>query len=184
MISFVHKTCVAALLLIPAAAMAQKSYTYVEGGFLSRDNDAVDESGFRIAGSGAVHRSIALIGEYADTDDFEQLSAGAIVFAPINRDLDWTAGATLEFADAGHDDDTGFGLRGGLRWHFARAFELNPELRYVDVFDEDGMSLRLAGLFAVTPNLEIQAALQGGDDDRFEAGLRYNFMPAGGYRQY
>ena len=107
-----------------------------------------------------------------------------MMFAPINRDLDWTAGATLEFADAGRDDDTGFGLRGGLRWHFARAFELNPELRYVDVFDEDGVSLRLAGLFGVTPNLEIQAALQGGDDDRFEAGLRYNFMPAGGYRQY
>ena len=180
MISIVKNTSVATLLLNHAAAMAKQSYTYVEGGFLSRDNDAVDESGFRIAGSGAVHRSIALIGEYADTDDFEQLSAGAMMFAPINRDLDWTAGATLEFADAGRDDDTGFGLRGGLRWHFARAFELNPELRYVDVFDEDGVSLRLAGLFGVTPNLEIQ----GGDDDRFEAGLRYNFMPAGGYRQY
>lgn len=180
--SIFHTMCAAALLTIPAAAMAQKSYTYVEGGYLSRDSDYVDDTGFRIAGSGAIAESIALIGEYADTDDFEQFSAGAMVFAPINRDLDWTAGATLEFADAGRDDDTGFGLRGGLRWHFAQAFELNPEIRYLDVFDEDGVSLRLAGLFNFTPNFAVQAALQGGDDDRFEAGLRYSFMPTG-YRR-
>jgi hypothetical protein len=181
---------VAALLAAPAAALAQPymqssahSYTYVEGGYLNRDNDFVDEDGFRIAGSGAIARSLALIGEYDDTDDYEQLSAGAIVFAPISRDLDWLGGATIEFADSGRSDDTGFGLRGGLRYRFARAFELNPELRYVDVFEESGASLRLAGLFSVSPNVAVQAALQGGDDDRFEAGLRYNFVPTAGPRR-
>lgn len=166
----------AALIAVPAAAFAD-DYTYIEGGFLNRDNGRTDDSGFRIAGSGSVAPAIALIGEYADTGDYEQFSAGAIYHAPIQRDLDWFAGATIEFADAGPVDDTGFGLRGGLRWHFARAFELSPEIRHVDVFDNGDTSLRLAGLFEIAPQLHLQAALQAGDDDRFEAGLRYTFMP-------
>lgn len=161
-------------LALPLAAHAH-NYTYVEGGYVSLDNDAEDDSGFRIAGLGAIAPSFALIGEYVDTGDFEQLSAGAVFHQPIDRSLDWFAGATLEMVDVPGDDDTGFGLRGGLRWSFAKAFELIPEIRHVDVFDEGFTSLRLAGLFRVAPRLDIQAALQGGDDDRFEAGLRYNF---------
>lgn len=163
-----------ALVALPAAAMAD-DYTYVEGGFLNRDNGRADDSGLRIAGSGSVTPDLALIGEYADTDDFEQFSTGAIFHAPIQRELDWFAGATIEFADAGPVDDTGFGLRGGLRWHFARAFELSPEIRHVELFDSGDTSLRVAGLFRVAPQLDVQAALQGGDDDRFEAGMRYTF---------
>ncbi|HEY1077512.1 MAG TPA: hypothetical protein VGE51_12545 [Fontimonas sp.] len=163
-----------ALLALPLAANAH-SYTYVEGGYVSLDNDAQDDSGFRIAGSGAVAPSFAVIGEYVDTGDFEQLSAGAVFHAPIDRSLDWFAGATIEMVDVPGDDDTGFGLRGGLRWSFAKAFELIPEIRHVDVFDEGFTSLRVTGLYRVAPRLDIQAALQGGDDDRFEAGLRYNF---------
>lgn len=163
-----------AALALPFAAHAH-NYTYIEGGYVSLDNDAADDSGFRIAGSGAITAPIALIGEYVDTGDFEQLSFGAIYHAPIDRSLDWFAGATIEMVDVPGDDDTGFGLRGGLRWSFAKSFELIPEIRHVDVFDEGFTSLRLAGLFRVAPRLDIQAALQGGDDDRFEAGLRYNF---------
>lgn len=167
----------ATLIALPGAATAF-DYTWLEGGYLSRDNGRVDESGLRIAGSAAVAPAVALIGEYADTDDFEQFSAGAIYHAPIRPDLDWFAGGTLEFADAGRNDDTGYGLRGGLRWHFAKAFEMSPEIRHVELFDSGDTSLRLAGLFRVTPALDVQAALQGGDDDRFEAGVRYNFSAA------
>jgi hypothetical protein len=165
-----------AALALPGAALAH-SYTYIEGGYLNRDNGVVDDSGFRIAGSGQIARQFALIGEYADTGRYEQFSFGGQFFAPINRDLDWTAGATLEFVDIGPRDDTGFGLRAGLRWRFAQAFEMHPEIRHVDVFDRGDTSLRLAGLFHFDPNLAIQAALQGGDDDRFEAGIRYSFAP-------
>lgn len=177
--SIIRQLCVVVVLAVPAAAMAGHRYTFLEGGYLNRDEGKIDDSGLRLAGSGAVTHSVALIGEYADTGDFEQLSAGGIFHAPITRDLDWTAGATLEFADTGLNDDTGWGLRGGLRWRFAQAFELNPEIRYLDVFDDAGVSLRLAGLFSFTPDFAIQAALQGGDDDRFEAGVRYSFAPAG-----
>ncbi len=163
-----------AALALPGAALAM-DYSYVEGGFIARDNGLADDSGLRIAGSGAVHPQVALIGEFTDTGDFEQFSGGAVYHAPLARGLDWLAGATLEHADAGRADDTGYGLRAGLRWQFAKAFELAPELRYVDLFDSGDTSLRIAGLFRVAPRLDLQAALQGGDDDRFEAGVRYSF---------
>lgn len=165
------------LLALPAITAAH-DYTYVEGGFVSRDNRRTDDSGFRIAASGAIADPVALIGEYVDTGDYEQFSGGAVFHAPIERDLHWFAGATIEQVDTGRADDTGFGLRGGLRWRFARVFELSPEIRHVDVFDRDETSLRLAGWFRFAPGLDLQAALQAGDDDRIEAGLRYNFAPA------
>lgn len=165
-----------AALALPGAALAH-NYTYVEGGFVDRDLEGADDSGFRIAGSGQVHRQLALIGEYTDTGDLEQTGLGLRVFGPLRPDVDWTAAATMEFLDTRFDDDTGYGLRGGLRWRFARAFELNPEIVHFDVFDEGFTSLRLAGLFDIDPNLAVQAALQGGDDDRIEAGIRYSFAP-------
>ncbi|MES0872965.1 hypothetical protein [Sinimarinibacterium thermocellulolyticum] len=164
------------VLSLPGAALAH-SDNYIEGGFIDRDLEGRDDSGVRIAGSGQVHRQLALIGEYVDTGQLEQMGLGGRVFGPLQRDLDWTAAATIEFVDVGREDDTGYGLRGGLRWRFARAFELSPEIVHFDAFDEGFTSLRIAGSFAFDRNLAIQAALQGGDDDRIEAGIRYRFAP-------
>lgn len=162
---------------LPLAAAAH-NYTYLEGGFLHRDFGDEDDSGFRIAGSADVAPPFALFGEYGDTGPLEQFSAGGLFHMPINNALDFTAGASVEHADAGPVDDTGYGLRAGLRWQFAGTrLEVDPELRYVDVFGDDGTSLRVAGLFAVAQNVDLQGAVQGGDDDRFELGLRYNFGP-------
>lgn len=163
-----------AVLMSSPLAMAH-SYSYVEGGYVSRDSRGVDDDGLRLGISGAVAPQVALIGEYAGTGDYSQLSAGAIFHTPIDRSLDAFGGATLEQADNGHDDDTGFGLRAGLRWSFAQHFELSPEIRHTSLFDHSDTSLRLAGLFNFAPKLHAQAALQSGDDDRFEAGLRYDF---------
>lgn len=166
----------ACLLAIAAPGVAvAHNYTYVEGGFISRDTHRVDDSGLRIAGAFAATPQVAAIGEFTDTGDLDQLSVGAIYHTPVDSMIDLYGGATLEFADYGRDDDTGFGLRTGLRWKFAQHFELNPEIRHTDVLDHSDTSLRLAGLFNFAPNLSAQAALQGGDDDRFEAGLRYDF---------
>ncbi|PPE72148.1 hypothetical protein C3942_19825 [Solimonas fluminis] len=180
------KTLTRTRLLIAAGALAAMpglaaahNYTYLEGGFLNRDYGPDDESGFRIAGSGDIHRNVALIGEYADTGDLEQISAGALFHTPLNNILDFTAGATYEHIEFGPADDNGFGLRTGLRWQNADGrLELAPEIRYVDFGDDDDTSLRVSGLYGLTPQLDLVAAVQGaGDDDRLEAGLRYNFGP-------
>ncbi|HSW15208.1 MAG TPA: hypothetical protein VLI06_20330 [Solimonas sp.] len=167
----------AALIALPTLAAAH-SYTYVEGGFLNRDYGRDDESGFRIAGSGDIVPNIALIGEYADTGDVDQISGGGLFHTPVNSQLDFTAGATLEHIDVGSADDTGFGLRSGLRWQTADGrFELAPEVRHIDVFDDSDTSLRLGALYGLTPALDVVGAVQAaGDDDRLEAGLRYNFV--------
>ncbi|AXQ27692.1 hypothetical protein D0B54_02980 [Solimonas sp. K1W22B-7] len=167
-----------ALAALPGLAAAH-SYTYVEGGFLNRDFGADDESGFRIAGSGDIHQNIALIGEYADTGDLEQISAGGLFHTPLNNTLDFTAGATYEHIEVGSFDDNGFGLRTGLRWQNADGrLELSPEIRYLDIADDDDTSLRVSGLYGLTPKVDLVAAVQAaGDDDRVEAGLRYNFAP-------
>ena len=169
---------VAALIAAPAASAF--NYTYVEGGYGDIDIDGYDDSGFRFAGSFGVHPQVALIGEYADWGDLSQISLGAVFHAPLQKDLDFFAGGTFErvdySGDFGDDDDTGFGLRAGLRWQIpGLPVQLIPEVRYLDVADDSLTSFRIGGLFTIMPRLDLVAGLQTGDDDRLELGARYNF---------
>lgn len=170
------KTGVAALLLAPALASAY-SYNYLEGGYLNRDQ-AGSDSGFRVAGAFDVFDPVALIAEFDHVDSFDQISVGALYHMPLQRGLDLNLGATFENFDYSHGSDSGLGLRAGLRWQLPQTkLELNPELRYVSVGDEDGMSLRVAALYPVAPKLKLQGSVQFGDDDRFDLGVRYEFGP-------
>ncbi|MGH8444299.1 MAG: hypothetical protein ACREVL_03480 [Solimonas sp.] len=170
------KVGVAALLCAPAMAMAY-DYSYLEGGYLHRDQGG-DDDGFRVAGSFDVLSPIAIFAEYDGVDDYDLLSVGALYHTPINNALDLVLGASFESIDNGHDDDTGFGLRGGVRWMVPRTrLELDPELRYVDYGHDDGLSVRLGAVYPITGALALQGGVQAGDDDRFDIGVRYNFGP-------
>mgnify|MGYP000406567446 CR=1 FL=1 len=162
----------AALLPLTAAA---HDYSTIEGGYVSVDRGRDDDAGFRFGFSAPLAPTFNLFGEYVDTGDFEQLSFGGQVHTPMANRLDFTAGVSVEHVDLGRVDDTGLGLRAGLRWLSpSRQFEVNPELRFVDVFDDESTSLRVAALATLNPAWALQGAVQGGDDDRFELGLRYN----------
>lgn len=170
--------CAAIALVLGAApgiASAAASYNYLEGGFLFRDTFGNDDAGGRVAGMFNVAKPLALYGEFSSNDSFDQFSAGAIFHQPINGELDWFAGGGLEYVDVGPFDDLGFGLRGGLRWTPLKAFEVTPELRYFNVEDEGVVSFRVGGTYAFSPPFALTGALQGGDDDRVEIGLRWNF---------
>lgn len=165
----------AALVSLPLTASAF-DYTYVEGGFFTHDDEHDDDSGFRIAGSAGLLKSAALFGEFQDTgDDFNQLSVGGLFHASLLPMLDLTLGGSVERVDAGRREDTGFGLRGGVRWTVLPLLELDPEVRFVDVFDDGETSVRLGALFRVLPHLDVQGAAQAGDDDRLEIGARFSF---------
>lgn len=170
----------AALMLLPLAAQAH-NYTYIEGGFLHRndDLDRPDRDGLRVAGSVDVAAPIALFGEFDHTgDNFDQLGGGVLFHTPVSAVLDVEAGASVEHVDTGPRDDTGFGLRAGVRWQLADArLELSPGVRYVNVLDRSDTSARCGVLFRLSEALDLQGAAQVGDDDRFEVGLRYNFGP-------
>ncbi|ORE86098.1 porin family outer membrane protein [Oceanococcus atlanticus] len=164
-----------ATLATPVVANAH-NYNTVEGGFISRDLGREDDSGLRIAGSAEIARQFALFGEFSDVGDLDQLTFGGMYHQALQHDLDWYGGVSLEMVDAGAADDTGIGLRAGLRWTTPDPrFEINPEIRHFEVFDDGVTSLRVAGYYAITRPFDLQLALQTGDDDRFEAGARYNF---------
>lgn len=160
---------------VPLAAGAH-DYSYIEGGYVRIERSRADDGGIRIAGMAPLAPQLSLFGEYADTGDFDQLSVGGLFHMPLENRLDLVAGVSLEAVDVGANDDTGIGLRAGLRWLSpSRLFEFNPEIRYVDAFDDGVASLRVAGLANIATALNLQAALQLGDDDRLELGLRYDY---------
>lgn len=168
-----------ALGLIPLAAQAA-DYTYVEGGFIDRHDYGETGAGGRVAGSIDLRAiPLAVIAEFDGTDGLDQFDAGAVFHAPINRELDFFAGATLEHVDRSgkgySDNDTGVGGRIGLRWQANRQVELAPEVRVVHLLHEDQASVRLNALFSLVPHLDLQGAVQGGDEQRYEVGLRYDF---------
>lgn len=168
-------TAATALTLLPMAASAF-SYNYIEGGYLHRDNDFSDEGGFRLGGSFDIAPQIGVFGEYANVNSYDQITAGMQFHTAINEVLDFTAGASAEHFTGSGDSNTGFGLRSGVRWSVVPGqWEVNPEVRYVRVDGVDLTSARVGGLYHINKKFAINAALQGGDDDRIEAGLRYNF---------
>lgn len=179
-------------LLLPAVAAAH-DYSYVEGGFVNHDRGRRtpgDDNGFRLAGSLDIGVApLALIGEYVDTGDFSQLTAGLIFHTPLSKVLDLNAGASLERVDTGRDDDFGLGLRGGVRWLVLpspRTFErleATAELRQLFVFSDTSTSLRAGALYRIADNLDAQGAVQAGDDDRVEVGVRYYFSTERAYRE-
>jgi hypothetical protein len=161
--------------LFPLAAGAA-DYTYLEGGFIDRHDYGRSGAGGRVAGAFDLHTlPLAVIAEFTGTDKLDQVDAGVIYHVPINRMFDFFAGATLEHADRDGDTDTGVGGRAGVRWQLNNSFELAPEFRYVHLFHEDEASVRLNALLNVASHLDLQGAIQGGDEQRYEVGVRYNF---------
>lgn len=161
--------------LLPAVASAS-DYTYLEGGFIDRHDYGRDGGGGRIAGSLDIPvLPLAIIGEYTGTDRLEQEDVGAVFHVPIVPTLSFFGGATLEHADRDGDTDTGLGARAGVRWKTIPRLELAPELRFVHLFHTDQTSVRGVALYNIAPHFDLQGAIQGGDDRRFEAGLRYVF---------
>lgn len=164
-----------ACIALPFTASAH-NYSYVEGGYIDLDRGRNDDSGLRIAGSLPITSAVNTFGEFFDTGDIQQIGAGLQWHTLIANRLEFTAGASIENVDVGPEDDTGLGLRAGLRWLSPnQKFEVNPEIRSLEVFNDRSTSLRVAGLAAFNPNFSAVAAIQGGDDDRFELGLRAYF---------
>lgn len=176
------KTALASLLVLLPALAAAHDYTYLDGGVVDAEGPRGSESdlGVRMSGSMRVAPAVAAFGSVVDAGSLSHLTAGAMLHTALNPYVDATAGAALELVDEGASDDAGVGLYAGLRWHIPtgnRRLELAPEVRHIDVLDESRTSLRNQLLYRVAPQLDIHGAVQVGDDDRVEAGVRYTFQP-------
>jgi hypothetical protein len=170
------RTAALAVALTSVSGIASAAnYSFLEGGVLFRDTYGENDAGFRIGGSVALTSPLAAYGEFTSNDNIDQFSTGVLFHQPINSEIDWFAGGGLEYVDIGIDDELGFGLRGGLRWTPLKAFEVTPEIRYFDAVDDGRVSFRVGGTYTFSPPFALTAAVQGGDDDRVEVGLRWNF---------
>lgn len=168
------------LAALPLIATA-RDYGYVHAGVYGHEDTDVTDSvlnrgdspyGYRVATQFAMPtRPLAYFAEYGHTDVLEQFSVGLLYHRPLWFTLDFTAGASVEFEDM--TDEQGYGLRAGLRWWpFGRRLELNPELRHEELF-EAATSARLTAALRLGRRLDVEAAGQAGDEERYLLGLRY-----------
>ena len=173
--SFLQRAaCTAALISALPAGASAGGYNFLEGGFLYRDAYDDNGAGVRVAGSFNVLPPLAAVAEFSHSNNIDQFGVGGLFHTPIRRNLDLVAGASLEHVDTGGNSDTGVGVRAGVRWALAPKLEVGPELRYVSALDGT-TSFRVNVLYEIAPRLSLQGAGQVGDDERVEAGLRYQF---------
>lgn len=173
---------IVALLLaaLPALGHAH-NYNLLEAGLYGHEDtdftDVVPNRGNSLVG----YRAAWMIGlptrphvfftEYANTDVLEQFSGGVLYRRAAGTALDFYAGATAEFEDM--TDEKGYGVRLGARWSpFGDGFELSPELRHENLF-RPATSLRMTLTAQLRRRVHVQLAAEGGEEQRYLAGLRY-----------
>ncbi|MCK6372292.1 MAG: outer membrane beta-barrel protein [Gammaproteobacteria bacterium] len=161
-------------LCLPAFA-AEPRYTYAEIGYLNVDFDDLDEDGdgFGIGGSYALHRNFHLVAEYQDIDlggsrDANALALGAGINYALRPGLD--AVGRVRWIDSEVDvgsrneDDSGYGLEGGIRTMINPQLELNGFVRYTDIYGESDTSLAFGGLYGISNNIALGGELELSDD--------------------
>ncbi len=101
-----------------------------------------------------------------------------------NFRLDAFGNVTYEYINLDPDngpntDDSGFGLRGGLRAKFERNLEANASLGYVDYGSIDGPVAEIGGLYSLPRNENLALSLSfkhydfdGAELDQLLAGVR------------
>lgn len=168
------KLCIASLLALPAAAMAEGlSYKFVEADYLILDADGGSANGFGVAGSFLVAPQFFLTGSYARLEDsgveFSTITGGAGFRHPLSPTVDLTGNASLVFAEVdtngfGSGDDTGYSVGAGLRSMLTSQFELNGGAAYTDIADDGEFGFSLGAVFSFTPQIALVGGVGVGDD--------------------
>src|SRR6056297_2370169 len=110
-------TAIVAAAAVPAAALADVSYSYVGAGYTALDPHGIDHlDGFNIEGSVAVHQHAHLFGNFLRATDsplkFKRTRAGAGFNFPLNSQFDLIGRLGWSFSEAsvsgfGSDKDDG-----------------------------------------------------------------------------
>ena len=77
-------------------------------------------------------------------------------------DLVFTAGILNQWLETNFfdDSDTGIRLTGGVRYRLGPEIEIQGELMYVSIFDDDDLGASVSGLVAPSSNFSYGAELQ------------------------
>ncbi len=180
---------VAALVLALAApALADTpSYNYVQGSFQKVDLDDgglgldVDGDGFGIGGSFEVADNWHVFGGYSTIDfgfgiELNQLSVGAGYHTDTSATTSMFADLSLIRAEVdagsfGSEDESGFGLRVGVRSNLTDKVEAEGNIAYVDLGDGgDGTSVGGAIWYGFTKAFSL-GLFANADEDAFDYGI-------------
>lgn len=162
--------------LCPAAALASDlSYNYVEGGvalYPGADNDQ-DFAGFDSRLSAELTPEVFVFGGLkflGDDIDYTAIHAGAGVQHGLNPQTSIWGGVTMEYQDfdfpspAGGVDDTGLGLRGGLRHQVNQELEVGGSARVI-TGDLDYVGFAFTSRYALSRELSFLGELDVFDGD-------------------
>lgn len=127
-----------------------------------------DGDGFGVKGRAQFADQLFLTGEYqaVEYDDseleFDQLRGGVGFFAPLSADVQWNVRGEIvrfetdsPFSDS--DDETGFGVHGGLEALLTPRFSVHGSIGYLSVDDTDGPEFLVGGRFMASQNISVFA---------------------------
>jgi predicted porin len=163
-------------------------YNYIQGAYESIDLDGPDADVFRLSGSYEFTPQLTFIGEYATGDidnptggsdlDFEETVIGLGYHTELMRSTDLTANIKVINQDTDlAGDDTGYGLGVGLRHKLADNIEVNANVDFVDVNQNEDTSLELGARYyfskAYSAGLSYSSSTE--DVDVVSGNIRWDF---------
>lgn len=173
--------------LAPSSSFAGDfDYNYFDLCFASVDVDGADGLGVEAEGSYKVHEKafVKLRYTYAEGSDtdvwYNELIIGGGTMIQIEEKLDFVAeggimAAWIEFNNF-DDDDTGFALRGMLRYQAQDQLELFGGMIIASIWDDTDFGIELGAAFKATDKLGVKAGYRTvGDVDVVYIGGRFFF---------
>lgn len=173
--------------LVPSSSFAGDfAYNYFDLCFVSVDVDGADGLGVEAEGSYKVHEKAFVklrytYGEASDDDVwYNELIIGGGTNFQIDDKLDFVAEGGIMFAwiefDNYDDDDSGFALRGMLRYQAQDQLELFGGMIVASIWDDTDVGVELGVLFKATDRVGVKAGFRTvGDVDVIYIGGRIFF---------
>lgn len=181
----------------PMAMADEPSFSYLSASYSEREaDDGTTYDGFEAKASGRLGHRTFLAASYG------QLSGGAGDFGEVDMDIAYgrlgiILGETDRFAayagpqvqyvktelglgsdgewQLDSDSATDWGAFGGIRAMVTRSIELNGEVSYVDMDNNDMTSYGAGARIFLTQNLAATGEMKFGDLDGFNLGVSYHF---------
>ena len=167
---------------------ANFDYNYIQGAYESIDLDGPDADVFRLSASYELTPQLNFIAEYATGDidnpagggdlDFEEVAIGLGYHTEISTSTDFTA--NIKVIDQDTDlagDDTGYGVGIGLRHKLIDNIEVNANIDFVDVNDNEDTSLNVGARYYFNDALSagLNFSTSSDDVDVVSGNIRWNF---------
>lgn len=169
----------------PGFAAAQDfDYAFVDIGFVDTEIDVgpfdLDGDGFAIAGSYPIADNLFVIGGYSDQDydfgvDGSVLNAGIGFNTGLGDNLDFVADISYLDSEVGNQDESGYGIRAGVRGRVRPDLELEGGLTLVDLDDSD-TGFRGVARYYFSDMFAVSGTLADSDDGTsLTIGVRIEF---------